>query len=77
MGRAALAGCHPEQQLRTLCGISLNGKNEAARVAAAIAILDRGWGKPEQFHKRTGTAPDGSHTFIVRHIHEGKPRGVK
>lgn len=32
--------------LRTLIEIAEQGQNESARVAAASAILDRGWGKP-------------------------------
>jgi hypothetical protein len=29
-----------------LAGIAKDGTNDAARVAAACALLDRGWGKP-------------------------------
>jgi hypothetical protein len=32
--------------LRTLIEIADHGENESARVTAANAILDRGWGKP-------------------------------
>ena len=32
--------------LRTLIEIAEHGENESARVTAANAILDRGWGKP-------------------------------
>jgi hypothetical protein len=35
-----------------LAGIAKDGTNDAARVAAACALLDRGWGKPPQ--ARTG-----------------------
>ena len=32
--------------LQTLAEIAERGENESARVAAANALLDRGWGKP-------------------------------
>src|SRR5689334_14270107 len=41
-----LARQHTDLALRTLTEIAANGENESARVAAANAILDRGWGKP-------------------------------
>ena len=33
--------------LRLRAGIAENGTSEPARVAAAVALLDRGWGKPK------------------------------
>lgn len=44
----SLARNHTEAAINTLAGISSNGKQESARVAAAQALLDRGWGKPTQ-----------------------------
>ena len=44
----SLARNHTEAALNTLAGISSNGKSEAARVSASIALLERGWGKPVQ-----------------------------
>ena len=41
-----LARRHSEAALQTLVEIAANGESESARVAAANAILDRGWGKP-------------------------------
>jgi hypothetical protein len=41
-----LARRHTGAALATLVEICRNGGNEGARVAAATAILDRGWGKP-------------------------------
>jgi hypothetical protein len=41
-----LARRHTGAALATLVEICQNGGNESARVAAATAILDRGWGKP-------------------------------
>jgi len=45
----SLARTHTEAALRTLAGI-MNQPDapEAARVAAANSLLDRGWGKPTQ-----------------------------
>lgn len=41
-----LARQYTEDALKALVEICRNGENEGARVAAANAILDRGWGKP-------------------------------
>jgi hypothetical protein len=41
-----LARQHTMTALTTLVEICQNGENESARVTAANAILDRGWGKP-------------------------------
>jgi hypothetical protein len=41
-----LARQHTVLALRTLKEIADHGENESARVAAANALLDRGWGKP-------------------------------
>ena len=40
-----LARLHTATALATLVEICQGGENESARVAAANAILDRGWGK--------------------------------
>jgi len=39
---------YTEQAIETLVNIALSGESEAARVSAANAILDRGYGKPSQ-----------------------------
>ncbi len=41
-----LARQHTPTALATLVEICQGGENESARVAAANALLDRGWGKP-------------------------------
>jgi hypothetical protein len=41
-----LARQHTDLALQTLVEIATHGENESARVTAANAILDRGWGKP-------------------------------
>lgn len=43
-----LAREYTEVAIRTLAKICNAGKSEPARVAAATALLDRGWGKPVQ-----------------------------
>ncbi|MGH7082017.1 MAG: DUF5681 domain-containing protein [Acetobacteraceae bacterium] len=42
----ALARLHTESAVATLIDIAEYGASENARVAAAIALLDRGWGRP-------------------------------
>lgn len=45
----SLARSHTETALSTLAGIMRETKApHAARVSAAVALLDRGWGKPQQ-----------------------------
>jgi hypothetical protein len=39
---------YTERALRTLAAICSEGQSEAARVSAACALLDRGYGKPTQ-----------------------------
>jgi hypothetical protein len=56
--------------LRVLAGIAENGKNEAARVAACVHLLDRGWGKPAQTH--TDADGEGKIRVVIRHIVEGR-----
>jgi hypothetical protein len=46
-----------------LGGIAATGTSEAARVAAAIVLLDRGWGKPPH----TGKDSEGSITVEIVH----------
>jgi hypothetical protein len=47
--RFAIFGACPYcSAIRTLASIMAKGKSESARVTAATALLDRGWGKPEQ-----------------------------
>jgi hypothetical protein len=64
----SLARAHTEMALRTLAGIASNGANESARVAAAVHLLDRGWGKAPQTH--TGEDGEGAITILIRHIVE-------
>lgn len=49
-----LARAHTATALNTLADISENGESEAARVSAATALLDRGYGRPAQAVELTG-----------------------
>lgn len=59
-----------EQAIQTLAGVSKDGANESARVAAAVALLDRGWGKCAQPH--TGVDGESGLEITIRNIIEGK-----
>jgi hypothetical protein len=50
----ALARQHTVIAIETLVRICNAGDKDSARVAAAIALLDRGWGKPGQHHQHEG-----------------------
>src|SRR6476620_14001 len=64
----SLARSHTSIAIKILAGIAKDGTNEAARVSAAVALLDRGWGKPPQAH--TGEDGKGSIRVVIRHILE-------
>ena len=49
-----LARSHAPTAMATLVDIAAKGESEAARVSAANAILDRGYGKPMQAMEHTG-----------------------
>ena len=65
----SLARAHTELGIQTLAGIARNSTSDTARVSAAQAFLDRGWGKPAQPH----TGEDGDIRVTLRTITEGKP----
>lgn len=44
----SLARCHTAMAIGVLVNVAGKGESEAAKVAAAQALLDRGWGKPSQ-----------------------------
>lgn len=51
---AELARKHSATALKALSDIAAKGESEAARVSAANALLDRGFGKPPQAIEHTG-----------------------
>jgi hypothetical protein len=53
-----LARQHTEAAVEALAHIARYGEKEAARVAAATALLDRAWGKPTQSVEHS--TPDGT-----------------
>ena len=53
---AELAQAHTDTALSALVEVAQSG-SDSARVAAAVAILDRGWGRPLQATELSG--PDG------------------
>ena len=48
-----LAKTYTEDALNTLIDVARNGRTDAARVSAANAILDRGYGKPSIREEQT------------------------
>lgn len=56
-GLADKAKTHADAALKTLADIARSGESESARVTAAVAILDRAYGKPSQSHEHSG--PNG------------------
>ena len=66
----SLARSHTKLAIKILAGIAKDGTTDAARVAAAVALLDRGWGKPPQAH--TGEEGEGKIRVVIRHIVVGR-----
>jgi hypothetical protein len=61
--------------IQTLTGVCACPEAPAgARVQAAIALLDRGWGKPQQDHSLTG---DREILVTIRHLVEGSSDTTK
>lgn len=50
----AAAKEHADDALKALVTVAKNGESESARVTAATALLDRGYGKPRQSVEHTG-----------------------
>ena len=75
----SLARSHTRSALKALVGVmQCKDATPAARVSAANAILDRGWGKPPQAH--TGEENEGKIRVTIRHISEGRdgaPRTIE
>jgi len=68
-----LAREHTEVAIRTLVEIAQNEEAQpSARVSAASALLDRGWGKPTQPLEHAG-ADGGALTVVIRREGETKP----
>lgn len=61
----SLARSWTDLALQTLAGIAQRGESESARVAAAVALLDRGWGRAPQAHTIDG---EGDIRVTIRHI---------
>lgn len=51
---AVLARQHTTLALNTLAAVARKGQGEAAKVSAAVAILDRGYGRPTQSVEHAG-----------------------
>jgi Family of unknown function (DUF5681) len=45
-----LARTHCPEAIKTLVAVCKGGKSESARVTAAVALMDRGYGRPPQFN---------------------------
>jgi len=61
----SLARAYTTLSVDCLSGIAQAGTSEAARVTAAIALLDRGWGKPNQ---PTENKIEGKVEIVLRDI---------
>lgn len=60
-----LARTHTEVALNALVAVASGGESESARVGAAVALLDRGYGRPRQAVELSG---DGGGPVKVQRI---------
>lgn len=67
-----MARAYTEAAINSLGGIATNGESESARVAAAVALLDRGWNKPASSVEHTGKDGQEDIRVTIRTIIEGK-----
>jgi hypothetical protein len=65
----SLARSYTKRAVLTLAGVSESSESDAARVTAAIALLDRGWGKPNQPHD---AKVDGELRITIRKMLDDK-----
>jgi hypothetical protein len=74
----SLARSHTATAINTLVGVMRERKSSpSARVAAAVALMDRGWGKPSQAMEITQDRPlerlsDAELTAFLREIQQAK-----
>lgn len=59
-----LARKHAPEAIAALVKVCTKGDSESARVAAATALLDRGFGKPPQ--ETSLTVPEGGIPVVIR-----------
>lgn len=59
-----LAREHTVDALATLAKVATKGESESARVSAATALLDRGWGRPRQDLGVEMTSDEGFATLL-------------
>jgi hypothetical protein len=79
----SLARAYTHTAINRLVGLCTQAKSEAVQCQAAIALLERGWGKPPQSH--IGEDGEGDIRVTIRHIIEdergmvveGKPEKLK
>jgi len=62
----SLARIHTALAVNTLAGVARSGESEAAKVSAAIALMDRGWGRAPQ--TLAGEDGEGNIEITIRHI---------
>ncbi len=71
-----LARTYTDDAIRTLAEIMGNGDmKESARVSAAQALLDRGWGKPTQPIDGDGEGGPIRQTLAINWLTEGEANG--
>lgn len=65
-----LAREHTATALNVLVEVAKKGESDSARVAAANATLDRGYGKPSQSHEHTGAGGGPIQTVDLTRLSE-------
>lgn len=61
--------------LKTLAAVAKTSENDSARVAAANALLDRGYGKPRQAVEHSGEGGGPVEVFVTHEVLDPSAEG--
>lgn len=64
-GLSHQAKAHAAIALNTLADVAENGRSDSARVSAAVAILDRAYGRPRQAPEEGPSIEEGLRAFAL------------
>ena len=67
----SLARGYTEVSIRTVAGLAKDASDENVKLAANKLLMERGWGRPHQEIKHTGTGEGGAIKIAIRHFTDG------
>jgi hypothetical protein len=67
----SLARGYTNASIRAVAGLAENASDEGVKLAANKLLMERGWGRPQQEIKHTGTGEGGAIKIAIRHFTDG------